>query len=80
MFKGNSLFAQIVKLVDRAGFQRIVSKYDKFLSVFDWSLSNLIALLRPNLFTYRDLYAWLNNPFETPPEIPYDEQLVLPFA
>ena len=31
---------------------------------FGWSLSNLVALLRMNLFTHRDLWAWLNKPFE----------------
>jgi len=28
-----------------------------------WSLSNLIAMLRFNLFTHRDLWSWLNEPF-----------------
>jgi hypothetical protein len=46
-------------------------------SQFKWSLSNLVALLRMNLFTHRDLWAWLNEPFETPP-VPYEpEQLPL---
>lgn len=57
----------------------LLLKYLKFLSAFTWSLSNLIALLRPNLFTYRDLQAWLDNPFETPPLPPDVEQLVLAF-
>ncbi|GER94756.1 transposase [hot springs metagenome] len=42
-------------------------KYLKFRSTFGWSLSNLVALLRYNLFTYRDLWEWLNKPFETLP-------------
>jgi hypothetical protein len=33
---------------------------------FDWSLTNLVALLRMNLFTQRDLMAWLDQPFATP--------------
>lgn len=37
-------------------------------SRFGWSLSNLVALLRMNLFTHRDLMTWLNAPFATPPE------------
>jgi len=42
---------------------------------FAWSLSNLIALLRMNLFTHRDLWNWINKPFEIPP-VPYEpEQL-----
>jgi hypothetical protein len=44
-------------------------------SKFNWSLSNLVALLRLTLFTHRDLWAWLNQPYETPP-VPYEpEQL-----
>lgn len=34
---------------------------------FGWSLSNLAALIRYQLFVYRDLFAWLNAPFEGPP-------------
>jgi hypothetical protein len=37
------------------------------LSRASWSLSNLAAMLRLNLFTYRDLLEWLHNPFGTPP-------------
>ena len=44
---------------------------------FAWSLSNLVALLRMNLFTHRDLWAWLNQPFDTPPTDYEPEQLAL---
>ena len=55
----------------------LVLKYLQLLSQLKWSLSNLVALLRMNLFTHRDLMAWLNQPFETPP-VPYEqEQLAL---
>ena len=55
----------------------LVLKYLQLLSQLKWSLSNLVALLRMNLFTHRDLMAWLNKPFEIPP-IPYEqEQLAL---
>jgi hypothetical protein len=30
---------------------------------------NLVALLRMNLFTHRDLWAWLDQPFAGPPSI-----------
>ena len=43
------------------------------------SLSNLVAMLRYNLFTYRDLWIWLDNPFETLPIVPDAEQLVLSY-
>jgi hypothetical protein len=55
----------------------LILKYLQLLSKLKWSLSNLLALLRMNLFTHRDLMAWLNQPFETPP-VPYEqEQLTL---
>jgi hypothetical protein len=41
----------------------------KFLQLqakFPWSLSRLIALLRQQLFVYRDLWRWLESPFESP--------------
>lgn len=55
----------------------LVLKYLKFRSTLGWSLSNLVAMLRYNLFTYRDLWTWLDNPFETPPIVPSAEQLLL---
>jgi hypothetical protein len=47
------------------------------LSQAKWSFSNLASMLRLNLFTYRDLRRWLENPFGTPPLIPLTEQLSL---
>ncbi len=35
-----------------------------------WSLSNLVALLRLNLFQHKDLWAWLDDPLGTPPGVP----------
>jgi len=55
----------------------LILKYLKFRSTFSWSLSNLVALLRYNLFTYRDLWEWINKPFETLPIVPDVEQLFL---
>ncbi len=52
----------------------------KFLllkSTWAWSLSNLAAMLRFNLLSYRDLWAWLNAPFKVPIVIPEGEQLAL---
>ncbi len=45
----------------------LLLKYLQFRSTLHWALSNLVALLRWNLFTYRDLWAWIDDPFETPP-------------
>jgi len=53
----------------------LMLKYLKFKSQFGWALSNLVALIRWNLFSYRNLWDWLNNPFETPPHPPGYEQL-----
>jgi hypothetical protein len=53
----------------------LILRFLQLRSKLNWSLSNLAALLRMNLFTHRDLWPWLNNPFEIPP-IPYEpEQL-----
>ncbi|MBM3327716.1 MAG: hypothetical protein FJY65_12255 [Calditrichaeota bacterium] len=38
---------------------------------------NLAAMLRWNLFTYRDLWIWLDEPFDTPPLMSSFPQLVL---
>jgi len=51
----------------------------RFRSTFGWTLPRLLALLRTNLFTYRDLWAWLNQPFGIAPEGP-PAQLPLPLA
>lgn len=41
-------------------------KYIEEISKYDWSLSNLIAFLRINLFVKILLTEWLNNPFKPP--------------
>jgi IS4 transposase len=46
----------------------LLFRYLQLCSRFGWSMSNLVALLRMNLFTHRDLMAWLDQPFTTPPE------------
>jgi hypothetical protein len=45
----------------------LLLRYLQLTSRFGWSLANLVALLRMNLFTHRDLMAWLAEPFGTPP-------------
>ena len=45
----------------------LVVRYLQFRSNFRWAVSNLVALLRWNRFSYRDLWEWLNRPFDTPP-------------
>jgi hypothetical protein len=55
----------------------LLLKWLHHLSKAKWSLSNLASMLRLNLFTYRDLRRWLENPFGTPPLVPPAEQLQL---
>ena len=47
----------------------LVLKYLQLKSTFAWSLSNLAALLRQQLFFYRDLWVWLDDPFQAPPAL-----------
>jgi len=47
----------------------LVLKYLQLKSRFSWSLSTLAALLRQQLFFYRDLWAWLDDPFGAPPAL-----------
>jgi hypothetical protein len=60
----------------------LLVKYLQLKSTFGWSLSNLVALLRQQLFVYRDLLSWLNDPFQAPPALAgvHDSQLVLDLA
>ena len=55
----------------------LLLKWLHHLSKARWSLSNLASMLRLNLFTYRDLRDWLDDPFNTPPLQPLPEQLEL---
>lgn len=56
----------------------LLLKYLQLKSKIGWALSTLSALLRMNLFTYRDLWSWINDPYNTPPiQIPQAEQMSL---
>jgi hypothetical protein len=59
----------------------LLIRYLQLRATFGWSLSNLVALLRQQLFVYRDLWTWLNAPFQPPPvpvSVPQQLQLALP--
>jgi hypothetical protein len=56
----------------------LLLKYLQFRSKCDLPLCRLVALLRLNLFSYRNLWDWLDDPFETPPQLP-EQQLELAF-
>ena len=56
----------------------LLIKYLQLKSTFGWSLSNLVALLRQQLFVYRDLWVWIDHPFQAPePPESLPEQLAM---
>jgi len=57
----------------------LVVRYLQLRSTWNWGLSNLVALLRQQLFVYRDLWTWLNQPLN-PPVALDDLQLTLPLT
>ncbi len=71
----NALYTQIWTAL----IAMLLIKFLQLKSKFGWSLSNLVAFLRWNLFSYKDLWAWLDKPFETVPVAPPPVQMDLPF-
>jgi hypothetical protein len=47
----------------------LLLRYLQLRSTWKWSLSNLVALLRHQLFVYRDLWSWIDEPFRPPLEL-----------
>ncbi|MCU0644301.1 MAG: IS4 family transposase [bacterium] len=45
----------------------LILKYLQSKAKINWSLSNLVAMLRFNLLTYKDLWHWLDHPYYSPP-------------
>jgi len=58
----------------------LLLRYLQLRAKFGWSLSNLVALLRQQLFVYRDLFAWLDKPFVAPPALEGIHDVQLPLA
>jgi len=58
----------------------LLVKYLQLRSTFGWSLSNLVALLRQQLFVYRDLWTWIDDPFQPPISASLPKQLSLQLA
>lgn len=75
-FVGTSAYALKIQIWT-ALIAIVLLKYLKARSQYNWSLSNLVALVRLNLFTYRDLWEWIDRPCGPPPIIPEAEQLQL---
>ena len=71
----NELFIQIWTAL----IAMLLIKYLGFKAKFGWSLSNLVAFLSWNLFTYRDLWEWIDHPFDVLPITPESVQYLLPF-
>jgi IS4 transposase len=46
-------------------------------SRFGWHLSNFCVLLRQQLFVYRDLWKWIDDPFQTPETAPPSQMELL---
>jgi hypothetical protein len=70
----NALYIQIWTAL----IAMLMIKFLQFKSTFGWSLSNLVAFLRWNLFTHRPLWEWINHPFEVLPMEPKSIQCLLP--
>jgi len=58
----------------------LLLKWLHHLSKAGWSFSTLASMTRMNLFTYRDLQEWLNDPFHNEPIVPLPIQLNLPWT
>ena len=74
----NALKIQVCTALSAA----LLFKYVQLRSQRNWSLSNLVALIRQQLFVYRDLFELLDNPLQPPPQLAgiHDGQLAMVFT
>ena len=56
----------------------VLLRYLQLRSTWKWSFSNLVALLRHQLFVYRDLWVWINQPFRPPVELETTQMMLAP--
>ncbi len=56
----------------------LLLKYLKVRAKIEWSMSNLVAMLRWNLLKYTNLWEWLDNPGSNPASPPGYTQGYLP--
>ncbi|MCZ2153070.1 MAG: IS4 family transposase [Bryobacterales bacterium] len=56
----------------------LLVRYLQLRSKLAWHLSRFIALLRQQLFVYRDLWRFLDHPFEGPPGANVEEEIPPP--
>jgi len=71
----NALYIQIWTAL----ISLLLIKFLQFKSKFGWALSNLVAFLRWNLFTHRNLWEWIDNPFDVLPLQPESVQYEFSF-
>lgn len=58
----------------------LLLRWLKMKARYGWGLSNLLAILRQQLFVYRDLFKWMDDPFTGPPVVlELETQLPLAF-
>jgi hypothetical protein len=57
----------------------LLLRYLQLKARFGWHLANLLALVRQQLFVHRDLWPWLDEPFQPPPA-PAQQQMPLALA
>jgi hypothetical protein len=59
----------------------LLLRWLKMKARYGWGLSNLLAILRQQLFVYRDLFKWMDDPFTGPPVVrELETQLALAFG
>lgn len=58
----------------------LILKYLQLKARRGWSLSHLTALLRLHLFSYRDLWTWLDDPFAAAAEADSAGQIAFEFG
>jgi IS4 transposase len=75
-FVGTSRNALLIQ-IGTALMTMLLLQWLHHLSKAKRSFSKLASMLRLNRFTCRDLRRWLENPFGTPPLVPWAEQLSL---
>lgn len=73
-FVGTSFNAVMIQIWT-ALITMLILKYLKMKSKIKWSLSNLVAMLRFNLLTYKDLWEWINLPYFIKPVHKVGEQI-----
>jgi IS4 transposase len=54
----------------------LMLRYLKEIAKYGWSLSNLIAFLRMNLFVKIHLTEWLDNPFKPPEDLSMESRQI----